>query len=79
MLSERPVEIGRVVKTALQSNFQYGILIVLVNQKQDSPLHPLGNDVVPKGYLEEILEQGGQMRGRNMNGGGDIRKGDRLS
>lgn len=79
MLSECPVEIGRVVKTALQGNFQYGILIVLVHQKQDGPFDPLCNDVAPKGYLEEILEQGGQMRGRNMNGGGDIRKGDRLS
>ena len=68
VLAEGTVEIRGVVKTALQSNFQNGVLMTVVQQKSNGLFQPQGHDVIPQGYAEAILKQGRQIGRRHMYG-----------
>ena len=78
MLSEGAVKIGGIIKAAPQRDFQNIILVILVHKQEYGTLNSLGNNVAPKRNLEEILEQGRQIRRRNVNSLCNIRQGKGL-
>ena len=58
VLSESPVKVGSVVKSALQGDLQNGILIVFIHQQGNGFLNALGNNITPQRDPEKILKQG---------------------
>ena len=78
VFAKSTVEICRIVKAALQGNFQNSVLVAVIYQQGNGFLNPFGHDVVPQRYSEEVLKQGGQIGRGDVDRTGNIGQCDRI-